>query len=244
MDLYNKDCLEGLKDVSDNSIDLIFCDLPYNCTKLKWDKDILDLDKLSKELWRVAKPECPIIFTTKFKFGIKILNAFGHKNFRFDMVFRKNRASNYFNAKRMPKFTHENILIFYKKCPKIYNKNISKYHKVVSTRKDNKRKNQKIYGIQCNKSQRSKVYEPRLPDTDLNFKMHNGGNTNSTQKPVELIKWFLKYYTDENYTVLDPTCGSGTTAIACIEMKRKFIGFEKDKEQYDNAIKRISNFTS
>jgi site-specific DNA-methyltransferase (adenine-specific) len=237
MEVFNKDCLEGLKDVSKNSVDLIFCDLPYNCTKCKWDQEILDLDKLSEELWRVAKPECPIIFTAKYKFGVKIFNAFGEKNFRFDMVFRKNRASNFLNSKKMPKFSHENVLVFYKKRPKIYNKNILKYHEMIKPRSIGKKKNKNFLGMKCNIS--GAVHEPKLPDTDLHFTIHNIGNTNSTQKPIELIKWFLKYYSDEGFTILDPTLGSGTTAVACKEMNRKFIGFEKDKEQYDNAIKRI-----
>lgn len=239
MDLFNKDCLEGLKDIPKNSIDLIFCDLPYNCTKCKWDQDILDLDKLSKELWRVAKPECPIIFTAKFRFGVKIFNAFGQKNFRFDMVFRKNRATNFLNAKKMPKFIHENVLVFYKKCPKIYNKNILKYHKIETLRKNKNTIKDNIYGTRPDVKQ-GDTYTPRLPDTNLNFTIHNVGNTNKTQKPIELLKWFLKYYSDEGFTILDPTFGSGTTAVACKEMKRKFIGFEKDKEQYDNAIKTLN----
>lgn len=238
MDLFNKDCLEGLKDIPKNSIDLIFCDLPYNCTKCKWDQDILDLDKLSKELWRVAKPECPIIFTAKFRFGVKIFNAFGQKNFRFDMVFRKNRATNFLNAKKMPKFIHENVLVFYKKCPKIYNKNILKYHKRMRQTSLRKKKTKDF--LELNNNIRGGVFEPRLPDTDLHFTINNKDNTNSTQKPIELIKWFLKYYSDEGFTILDPTFGSGTTAVACKEMKRKFIGFEKDKEQYDNAIKTLN----
>ncbi len=239
MNILNKDCLEGLKDVSKNSVDLIFCDLPYNCTKCKWDEDILNLDKLSEELWRVAKPECPIIFTAKYKFGVKIFNAFGEKNFRFDMVFRKNRATNFLNAKKMPKFSHENVLVFYKKCPKIYNKNILKYHKIIEKGSIGKIQYKNSFLGMNEDYTRKGVYEPRLPDTDLHFKISNRGNTNSTQKPIELIKWFLKYYSDEGFTVLDPTIGSGTTAVACKEMNRKFIGFEKDKEQYDNAIKRI-----
>jgi len=237
MEIYNKDCLEGLKDLSKNSIDFIFCDLPYNCTPLKWDEDILDLNKLSKELWRVAKPECPIIFTAKFKFAVKIFNAFGEKNFRYDMVYRKNRHSNFLNCKKMPKFTHENILVFYKKCPKIYNQNILKFHKKVGTERKKPSKN--YFGLKIKNN--GVDYQPKLPNTDLHFGIHNVGNSNSTQKPIELIKWFLKYYTDENFIVLDPTIGSGTTAMACKEMNRKFIGFEKDKKQYENAMNRIFN---
>jgi site-specific DNA-methyltransferase (adenine-specific) len=240
MQIYNKNCLEGLKDLSANSVDFVFCDLPYNCTKCKWDKDVLDLDELSKQLWRVAKPECPIIFTAKFKFAINIVNAFGIKNFRYDMVFCKNRATNFLNAKKMPKFSHENVLVFYKKLPKIYNKNILKYHKITYRSKNknvNKYKNQYLGNI--GKKINNTIYEPLLPDTLLKYSIHNVGNSNSTQKPLELLEWFLKYYTDESFTVLDPTMGSGTTGVACKNMKRKFIGFELDEEQFNKAKERI-----
>ena len=237
----NKDCFEGLKDVSENSVDLIFCDLPYNCTACKWDNDILDLDKLSKELWRVAKKECPLIFTAKFKFAVTLFNAFGHRNFRFDMIYTKNKASNFLNATKMPKFCHENILVFYKKCPSIYKKNILKYHDCNTSNKHyNKvvRKN-KIHNFEYKRS--GGVYEPRLPSTIQHHSIGNIGLINPTQKPEGLIEFFIKYYSDENYVILDPTCGSCTTGAVAKRLKRKFIGFEKDITQYKKGVERLNN---
>lgn len=239
--LINKNCFEGLKDISKNSVDLIFCDLPYNCSAVSWDQDVLDLKKLAKELWRVAKKETPIIFTAKFKFAVTLFNAFGHRNFRFDMVFTKNRASNFLNCKKMPKFCHENILVFYKKCPKIYQKNILKYHKFNGTNKHYK-KGERVNNLLGFKYTRSGgVYEPRLPSTIQKHSIGNCGNINPTQKPESLIEFFIKYYSDENYVVLDPTFGSCTTGAVCKKLKRKFIGFEMDTAQYNKAVERLNN---
>ncbi len=239
----NKDCFEGLKDISKNSVDLIFCDLPYNCIGTSWDQDVLDLDKLAKELWRVAKKETPIIFTAKFKFAVTIYNAFGHRNFRYDMVFTKNRGSNFLNCKKMPKFCHENILVFYKKCPKIYNKNILKYHKKVVKGKhyppNTAHRKNNIHNLVYKRS--GATHYPRLPTTIQHHSINNQGLINSTQKPESLIEFFIKYYSDENSVVLDPTCGSCTTGAVCKKLKRKFIGFEMDTAQYKKGIERLNN---
>jgi len=242
--LINKNCFEGLKDISKNSVDLIFCDLPYNCIGTSWDRDVLDLDKLAKELWRVAKKETPIIFTAKFKFAVTIFNAFGHRNFRYDMVFTKNRGSNFFNCKKMPKFCHENILVFYKKCPKIYNKNILKYHKKVKKSKhyppDAPQIRSNIHNV-VDKLIRGATHYPRLPTTIQHHSINNQGLINPTQKPESLIEFFIKYYSDENSVVLDPTFGSCTTGAVCKKLKRKFIGFEMDTAQYNKAVQRLNN---
>ena len=237
----NKDCFEGLKDISTNSVDLIFCDLPYNCISTSWDQDVLDLDKLAKELWRVAKKECPLIFTAKFKFAVNLFNAFGHRNFRYDMVYTKNKASNFLCAKKMPKFCHENILVFYKKCPSIYKKNILKYHVYDTSNKhfNTGIRTNNIHGFKYKRS--GGIYTPRLPSTIQHHSISNIGLINPTQKPEGLIEFFIKYYSDENSVVLDPTCGGCTTGAVAKRLKRKFIGFEKDTAQYKEGVERLNN---
>ena len=238
MNLINEDCLTGIKNVEDNSVDLVFCDLPYGCTSNKWDEK-LDLDKLATELWRVAKDYCSIIFTCKFKFGLEIIKAMGEKYFRYDMVWRKNRPCGYLNSNRMPMIYHENILVFYKKCPShIYKNNKQKYHKRgIETVIRNSTVSDSCYGKV--KGAMRAYYKPRLPNSILDFTLHNNGLINSTQKPVQLIEFFIKYYTEDNALVLDPTFGSGTTALACQNLKRDFIGFEKDEAQYKKALERL-----
>lgn len=250
--IKNEDCLLGLKNVPDNSVHLIFCDLPYMVTDCSWDKNGVDLSKLSKELWRVANEYCTIIFTCKFKFGMELVNAMGKKWFRYDMVWHKTRACGFLNSNKMPLCGHENILIFYKKCPAhIYKKNRHLYHKI-DTYSVNKTAKKPGY-IPGNRIIKSKTplmkhrttYKPPIPTSVMTIANHNHRtNTNATQKPLELIEFFIKYYTDrddKNVTLLDPTIGSGTSAIAALKWGIKFIGFEKDKKQYEGAMNRINH---
>lgn len=251
--IKNEDCLLGLKNVPDNSIHLIFCDLPYMITDCSWDKNGVDLSKLSKELWRVATEYCTIIFTCKFKFGMDIVNAMGKKWFRYDMVWHKTRACGFLNSNKMPLCGHENVLLFYKKCPAhIYKKNRHLYHKIEthtpqrqpSITKDGYVEGSRIVKTKTITRYRTK-YKPPIPTTIMTIANHNyKTNTNATQKPVELIEFFIKYYTDrddKNVTLLDPTIGSGSSAIAALKWGIKFIGFEKNKKQYDGAMNRINH---
>ena len=239
MNLINDDCLDGIIKLDDNSIDLIFCDLPYGCTTIKWDEKI-DLKKLSKELWRVSKDETPIVFTASMKFGLEIIDAMGKKNFKYEMIWEKIRGFNPFLCNIRPLKVHEFIFVFYKKQPKIYKKNLHKYHKKEYPRKvDNPDSVDTIFGKQKLPKKYGR-YVPRLPKTVMKFYKHTENRLNKTQKPVELVEWFIKYYTDETGVVLDPTFGSGTTAVACKKLNRKFVGFEKDEIQYKQALKRLS----
>lgn len=247
--ITNQDCLEGLKKLKNDSIDLVFADLPYLCTDCKWDQEGVDLDKLAKELWRVAKTYCTLVFTCKFKFGMDIVNALGKKWFRYDMVWHKTRACGFLNSNRMPLCGHENVLIFYKKCPSaIYKKNRALHHKLVSKVENKKIDSSRIYGariINTTPLRYRTKYEPSIPTSVMTIANHNyKTNTNATQKPLELIEFFIKYYTDrddKNVTLLDPTIGSGTSAIAALKWGIKFVGFEKNKEQFDGAMNRINH---
>jgi len=131
MDLYNEDCLEKMKDLSDNSIDLLFCDLPYNCTSCKWDIAI-DLELFWKEVNRVCKITTPMFFTCSTKFGVSLINS-NPKNFRYDLVWVKSAPCGFLNAKKMPMKKHEMIYVFYRKLP-FYNLS-SHEHKLLPERK-------------------------------------------------------------------------------------------------------------
>ena len=238
MDLINKDCLEGIRDLGDNTVDLIFCDLPYGCTTIQWDNKI-DLKKLSKELWRVSKDETPIIFTASMIFGLEIIEAMGKKHFKYEIIWEKIRGFNPFLSNIRPLKVHEFIFVFYKKQPKIYKEKLKEYHKKEHPRKvDNPDSVDTIFGKQKLPKKYGR-YVPRLPKTVMKFYQHTENRLNKTQKPVELVEWFIKYYTNEGNLILDPTFGSGTTAIACKNLNRKFIGFEKDEEQYNKASERL-----
>tara|TARA_R110000851_G_scaffold315529_1_gene478124 strand:+ start:12 stop:866 length:855 start_codon:yes stop_codon:yes gene_type:complete len=283
MDLIQGDCLEKMRDMSNNSIDFLFCDLPYGQTSCKWDS-LIDLELFWKEINRICKKECPMFFTCSTKFGVSLINS-NPKNFRYDLVWVKSASCGFLNAKKMPMKKHEMIYVFYRKLP-LYDLSSHK-HKVLPERKtidykndsfiygkidrpDYMRKNgesaydpplpntildvnykviegKSLYGNEKEKKrfldENGKIilndtrYDPPLPNTILEVKSEKGKH--ATQKPVELIKYLLKYYSKENDVVLDPTMGSGTTGVACKEMNRKFIGIEQDDKIYKVAVERI-----
>ena len=251
MELYNADCLQFMKTMDANSVDLLFCDLPYGQTSCKWDC-LIDLDLFWDEVNRVCKDSCPMIFTCSTKFGVTLINS-NPKNFRYDFCYIKSRPCNHLQAKKMPMKKHEMVYVFYKKLPKVYTENIAQYHshKFINEKSVIRNDNgcNSLYGKETAKvfiyDETGKLrnseprYDPPLPHSVLEFKSEKGKH--ATQKPVDLMKWFLKYYSKEGDVVLDPTMGSGSTGLACLDMKRHFIGIEKDPEIYQTAVTRLSN---
>jgi DNA modification methylase len=279
--LIHGDCLEEMKKLKDDSIDLLFCDLPYGQTSCKWDCEI-DLNLFWKQVNRICKDTTPMFFTCSTKFGVSLINS-NPKNFRYDIVWVKSAPCGFLNAKKMPLKKHELIFLFYRKLP-FYDLSSHKHKFLNPTPKDvnlteepkesvittelysQKGEARELYrnksgqydpelpttilrqsndaecydgNISYNYEERDgAVYEPKLPDSILEIKSEKGKH--ATQKPTALIEWCLKYYSKEGDTVLDPTMGSGSTGVACKNMKRQFIGIEKDKDIYDVAVKRVS----
>ena len=250
MDLRNGDCLEVMKDLNDNSVDLMFADLPYAATQLEWDI-LIDLELFWKEINRVCKDDAPMIFTCTTKFGNSLINS-NPKNFRYDIIFVKSASTGFLNSKKAPLRKHENIYIFYRKLPKVYTENIALHHqhkflnanKVVRTDKGCDglygKESQKVFIYDDKGKLRNNEprYEPPLPNSILEIKSEKGKH--ATQKPVPLMEWILKYYSREGDVVLDPTMGSGSMGVACINMNRLFIGIEKDEAIFDIAFNRLN----
>ena len=251
MDLYNEDCLEKMKDLSDNSIDLLFCDLPYGCTSCKWDS-LIDLELFWKEVNRICKDTTPMFFTCSTKFGVSLINS-NPKNFRYDLIWVKSAPCGFLNAKKMPMKKHEMIYVFYRKLP-LYDLS-SHSHKFI--KENDKHKIGGVYGkvekkiggqynpplpvsvLKDTKEYKNgeSVYDQPLPNSLLEIKSEKGKH--ATQKPTELIEWCLKYYSKEGDTILDPTMGSGSTGVACKNMNRNFIGIEKDEKIFNSAVERL-----
>ena len=244
MELYNSDCLQKMKDISNNSIDILITDLPYAQTSCKWDI-LIDMDKFWKEVNRICKIDCPMFFFCSVKFGHTLINS-NPKNFRYELIWIKSQACGFLQSKKMPMKKNEMLYVFYRKLPKVYTDNIAKYHinKFLSSingmnnNSNNIYTNSNIYKYKNRKKGNQSVYEPTLPTNILEFKSEKGKHP--TQKPVELIKWVLKYYSNENDLCIDATMGSGSTGVACKEMNRRFIGIELDKDIYETALKRIN----
>ena len=244
--LYNEDCIKGISKLQKDSVDFIFCDLPYLCSRISWDQgNGVDLKKLAEQLWRVAKKETPIVFTCNMKFLFRIIEAMGEKYFKFEMIWEKHNATNPFCARIRPMPSHELILFFYKQQPKIYYKNVLKYHKITHTQTtDCKRQRGSIYkgnGTLDMVGGKTSRYNPMLPRSVLKIdkisKCHR--SINSTEKPYNLLWFLLKYYTNEGDVVLDPTFGSCSLGAVCKDKNRSFIGYELDEKQYKYGIKRI-----
>tara|TARA_R110000744_G_scaffold46268_3_gene102454 strand:- start:6 stop:773 length:768 start_codon:yes stop_codon:yes gene_type:complete len=250
--LLNGDCLELLDTIDDNSVDLIYCDLPYatakfgKCVSCEWDKPI-DLDKLWDKLMKKKKINTPIFMSCNVKLGYELIRTAPKKcPFRYDIIHVKSQASSFLLSKKMPMRKHELIYVFYEKLP-FYDlsSHTHKFNKEEVNEKYTYKQDKKdTYGTDIRKEVRkgkdvgkSSVYDPPLPNSILEVKSTRGKH--STEKPVELIKWLLKYYSKEGDIVLDPTMGSGSSGVACKEMKRDFIGIEMNPEIYEVAINRI-----
>lgn len=225
--LIQGDCLELMKSIPDSSVDMILCDLPYGTTQNKWDSVIpLDL------LWAQYKRICSgvIVLTAQAPFD-KVLGASNVNQLRHEWIWQKPRATGHLNAKKAPMKAHENILVFSKKPP-IYNPQMTpgeKYHVGGgASKKDN-------YGDFSTK--RDNDGTMRYPRSVMTFNTETG--MHPTQKPVALMEYLIRTYTNESATVMDNCMGSGTTGVACVNTGRKFIGMEMDAGYFQMAKDRI-----
>ena len=228
--IYNEDCLVGMSAIPDKSVDMILCDLPYGTTRNKWDT-VLPLDWLWDEYNRIIKDSGAIVLTAQTPFD-KVLGASNIENLKYEWIWVKPSGTGHLNAKKMPLKNHENILVFYKKLP-TYNPQMTKgtpYTQKSGRASSNYNPQERVTTV-------NEGY--RYPLTVQKFKSEKG--LHPTQKPVELFEYLIKTYTNDGETVLDNCMGSGTTAIACINTNRNYIGFELDQEYYRASIERINN---
>lgn len=238
MNLINGCCLEKMKDIPNNSVDIIITDLPYGRFKhLEWDRPI-DLKKLWREIWRVCKKNAPVFLFGDIKFGVELINSCP-KYFKYEIVWDKMRGTTPLLArKRLGKST-EYVFIFYKNQP-VYN--YAKYHKVKNIRKCNNKKVEDGMKFHYEKSVRT-TYDPSLPLNILRVNTIRKKKTikNITEKPQFLLEFLLKYFSNEGDTCLDMCMGSGSCGVACNTLNRKFIGIEKDTEHFKIAKVRLDN---
>ena len=235
INLINDDCLKAMQDLDENSIDLLFCDLPYGVLKCGWDCQI-DLEQFWIQANRVCKDSTPIICTCTTKFGNTLINS-NPKHFRYDMVWVKSNLTGFLNSRERPLRRHEMVYIFYKSSPKIYTNNIDIHHKKVVKTSSNRTQTEST-AYSCVSYNSNSKYEPRLPNSLLEFQAERG--LHPTQKPVGLMEFFLKYFTKVDDVVLDPTMGSGSTGVACQNMDRKFVGIERDPDIFTIAQTRLN----
>lgn len=231
MQLFNDDCLKILPTIADKSIDLVLTDPPYGTTACKWDS-IIPLDKLWIELKRIGKENTAFVFTSSQPFTTTLINS-NFNEFRYDLVWCKNQGTGFYNANRMPLRSHEDILVFYKKLP-VYNpqKTDGKPYKQKRGSASDVYRGKDLYITESDGK--------RFP-LSWNLFKKDKEKLHPTQKPIALMEYLIKTYTNENDTVLDFTMGSGTTGIACKNLNRNFIGIELNKQYFDIAKERIES---
>ena len=233
VDLHLGDCLNILPSLPDDSIDMVMVDLPYGTTACKWDS-IIPLDFLWEQYNRICKKNAAMLFTSAQPFTTTLASS-NINNFRYEWIWEKPQGTNPMNAKVMPLKSHENILVFYRSKP-TYNPQMW-YSTPYSGFSSDTSKIGEVYGNQQSKH-RDNPEGSRYPKTVLKFKQEKG--LHPTQKPVGLMEYLIKTYTNEGDTVLDNTMGSGTTGVACVNCNRSFVGIEMDKKYYQISKERVN----
>lgn len=234
--LFNADCFDVFPSIPDNSIDAIIADLPYGTTACKWDS-ILPFDKLWESYERIIKPNGAIVLFGSQPFTSALIMS-NPKLFRYCWVWHKTRPSNFPLAKRQPMKYHEDICVFGIKSPFYYPQMV----KADKVRKKGKNEGYRGFNKGLEKPEYlDKEYTDFYPSSIQTFVLHNKGLLHPTQKPIALLEYLVKTYTNEGETVLDNTMGSGTTGVACLNTNRKFIGIEKDQQYYQVAVNRLNN---
>lgn len=233
--LYHGDCLEKMKLIKDESIDMILCDLPYGMTKNKWDT-VIPFESLWSHYNRIIKKNGAIILFGNQPFTSKLVCS-NLKMFRYSLVWVKNKFSDFLNAKRKPMKTNEDLCVFYKKSPTY---NIQYWYSTPYERWNTQKAVDKQTNYGSHKKNRVKSNGKRLPTTVLKFNRVERPK-HPTQKPTDLLEWLIKAYTNENETVLDNCMGVGSTGVACVNTNRNFIGIELEKKYYDIAHEQLQN---
>lgn len=233
MQLYQGDCLEIMKQIPDGSIDLVLADPPYGTTACKWDS-IIPLEPMWEQLKRIVKPNAAIVMTASQPFTSKLIMS-NIKAFKYEWVWDKAKHANAMIAKIQPLKIHENVIVF----------NSKRYFPIKTKglpRVDNEAfiKNGDNFGggtVKRKYENKEGLYNPKsiikISNAAQNGKVH------PTQKPVSLMEYMIKTYSNEGETVLDFTMGSGTTGVACANTGRKFIGIELDEHYFNIAKQRI-----
>lgn len=235
--IYNIDCLLGMKEIPDKTIDCILTDPPYQTTNCSWDCEV-DLNALWLEWMRILKDNGVIIIFGSEPFSSKVRLS-NLKWYKYDLYWVKEKPVNFFQLKRRYGKTTENIMVFYKNQP-TYNPQMVPSNKPKVTNSTNKSHTSITTGISKSKITPYKDTGWRYPTDILKFNREKLGTTiHETQKPLELAQHLIKTFTNENDLILDCFSGSGTFSLASKILNRNYIAFEKDKQIFDKSIERI-----
>lgn len=240
--IYNEDCMEGLKRIPDGSVDCIICDLPYGTTRNAWDS-VIPLDELWVQYKRIIKERGAIVLFSQMPFT-PVLAMSNLEMLKYEWIWEKEAGTGFLNSKHAPLKAHENILVFSKRAASpmgkgkiesmVYNPQFMR-GKPYKTKKNRQSLNYNYSDAAETINDGSKYY----PLDIISFN-RDKDKFHPTQKPVSLLKYLVLTYSNKGDTILDNCMGSGTTALACIDTGRNFIGFEKEKKYFDIAMQRIA----
>ena len=240
--LWQGDCLELMKNIPDGSVDLVLTDPPYGTTACKWDS-VIPFEPMWEQLNRIIKPNGAICLfgSEPFSSALRMSNI---KHYKYDWTWQKNTVDGFMNAKCRPLKKTENISVFSKKQARaggdnmVYNpQNLIIANKKMKDNRGNKSDEHKYF----RESRNGKEYIQRYTNYPSNLLIfdRDNGKLHPTQKPIALLEYLIRTYTNEGETVLDFTMGSGSTGVACVNTGRKFIGIELDQGYFDIAKERI-----
>jgi len=239
--LMRGDCLELLQGIEAGAVDMVLADPPYGTTACKWDS-IIPLEPMWEQLKRVIKPNGAIVMTASQPFTTTLISS-NMGGFAFCWVWDKCFAANFVQAKRQPLKDHEDVLVFTKtgKQPNYFPQMV-KRDKAIKKGGNKQSKAIPIAVTEASKAfgEAGKTYNEKYPTSQIRFNCREGRGYHPTQKPVALMEYLIKTYTNEGETVLDFTMGSGTTGVACKNLNRSFIGIELDEQYFKIAQVRIS----
>lgn len=240
--LYLGDCLELMKQIPDGSVDMILCDLPYGTTACKWDT-VIPFEPLWAQYRRIAKKNAAIVLTASQPFTTALI-ASNMREFAYCWVWDKKFAANFVQAKRMPLRVHEDVVVFCTsgKTPRYYPQMTPRDKPIkVGGNKQSEAIPIRQTEAAAAFSAAGKTYDEKFPETIIEFNCREGRGLHPTQKPVALMEYLIRTYTQEGETVLDNCMGSGTTGVACANTGRRFIGIELEPKYFDIALERIYN---
>ena len=233
-ELWNGDCLDLMKNIPDKSIDMILCDLPYGTTKCKWDI-VIPFDKLWEQYNRIIKDKGAILLFGSEPFSSK-LRISNLRMYKYDWIWKKTKAQGFLNSKKMPLKDYENICVFYKRLP-VYNPQGIIYGNFQNDRKSKYSKGEDIYGKE---KEFGISHMSNFPKQIIEFSNPSGkGQLHPTQKPVDLLEYLIKTYTQDGEVILDNCMGSGSTGVAALNLHRKFVGMELNENYFNIAKERI-----
>ena len=244
MDLRKGNCLEVMKGIETGSIDAIITDPPYGTTACKWDS-VIDFDLMWEQLNRVIKPNGAILLFSAQPFTSALIMS-NIKNYKYNWVWDKKSATGGQFARKQPMRRTEDICLFYEKqctySPQLEDKEKKYIRYIKKDYKNNSKHISNTKSFSTNANTRTIPEDKKYPSNIISIsKGSNKKKVHPTQKPIELMEYLIKTYTNENETVLDFTMGSGSTGVAAKNLNRNFIGIEQDENYFDIATERINN---